>query len=62
MQGMKAVIMGQDGTVLFSTYNGEKYWPSQASEKLMSPPLHVGKAFHMIENDLYSITAGQFPG
>ncbi|ANU46142.1 propionate catabolism operon regulatory protein PrpR [Enterocloster clostridioformis] len=59
MQGMKTVIMKQDGSILFSTYN-EKNISSVTGylKKLAESPHSMSaKAFHMIENRLYSISA-----
>lgn len=59
MQGMKTVIMKQDGSILFSTYN-EKNISSVTGylKKLADSPHSMSaKAFHMIENRLYSISA-----
>lgn len=59
MQGMKTVIMKQDGSILFSTYNEKNISSITGYLKKLaeSPHSMSAKAFHMIENRLYSISA-----
>ena len=59
MQGMKTVIMKQDGSILFSTYNETNISSVTGYLKKLaeSPHSMSAKAFHMIENRLYSISA-----
>ena len=56
---MKTIIMKQDGTILFSTYNEKNITAVTGYLKKLMESFHSmsAKAFHMIENDLYSITA-----
>ncbi|MCI8950272.1 MAG: sigma 54-interacting transcriptional regulator [Lachnospiraceae bacterium] len=59
MQGMGTIIMKKEGTVLFSTYNKENIasvigYLRHLTEN--SQPISA-KAFHMIDNGLYSILA-----
>lgn len=56
---MKTIIMKQDGTILFSTYNEKNITTVTGYLKKLMESFHSmsAKAFHMIENDLYSITA-----
>lgn len=58
MQGMKTIIMREDGTVLFSTYNEKNISSVIGYLKTLaeSPQSMSAKGFHMIENTLYSIT------
>ena len=61
MQGMGTIIIKKDGIVLFSTYNEENI-ASVISylKKLMEAPQSISaKAFHMIEDSLYSILTEQ---
>ncbi len=57
MQDTETIILKKDGTILFSTYNKENISTVTGYlKKLAEAPRPVsGKAFHMIENMLYSI-------
>lgn len=61
IQGMETIIMKKDGTVLFSTYNKENissvisYLKKQIEDSHPVP----AKAFHMIEQTLYSVLADE---
>lgn len=59
MQGMKTVIMKQDGSILFSTYNEKNISAVTGYLKKLTESPHAmsARAFHMIENMLYSISA-----
>ena len=59
MQDMKTIIMKQDGAILFSTYNEKNISSVTGYLKKLTESSHSmsAKAFHMIENVLYSITS-----
>lgn len=59
MQGMRTIIMKRDGAVLFSTYNEKNISSVIGYLKGLTESPHAmsAKAFHLIDNILYSITA-----
>lgn len=59
MQGMATIIMKEGGSVLFSTYNKENVASviGYLRQLLEKPQSVTAKAFHMIDNGLYSILA-----
>lgn len=59
MQGMGTIILKKDGSVLFSTYNKENITSviGYLRQLLEGPQAIQAKAFHMIDNGLYSILA-----
>lgn len=61
MQDMETIIMREDGTVLFSTCNKENITAVTGYLRgLMESPEPIQtKAFHMIDNGLYSVLAKQ---